>query len=152
MSYIYLSDEVKQMRKEYADIEYNDYPPEFKKHVTARVHPKDCYRRAIKFILTNYNPDYKLIHGIFMDLYNEHMTDKEHREAFGHAWVEIEPGVIFDGVFNRFYREHEYLERRNIKKYQEWKAKQVLEAITKYNSFDGIHNLPCTQYDLTEGI
>ncbi|QDT24348.1 Rho termination factor N-terminal domain-containing protein [Gimesia chilikensis] len=62
------------------------------------IYPQDCYLRALKYStdVRRYGKSHRLVHG-------------ETLLAFGgHAWVELPNGLVFDGVYQRFYRREDY--------------------------------------------
>lgn len=62
------------------------------------IHPQDCYLQAYRYAsdLSRFFEDHQLVHG-------------ETSLAFGgHAWVELPNGLVFDGVYQRFYRTEDY--------------------------------------------
>jgi len=64
--------------------------------------PKRCYEEAFRYMSKCEHPDkVVLVHGLYK-------PPKLNRYA-GHAWIEINGNVIFDGVLQRFYKKTDYI-------------------------------------------
>jgi hypothetical protein len=63
------------------------------------IYPQDCFRQAYRYTS---NPE-RLVYG------THRLVHGETSLAFGgHAWVELPNGLVFDGVYQRFYRREDY--------------------------------------------
>lgn len=62
------------------------------------IYPRQCYQRAY---------DYAIHESRCLE--KHHLVHGETRLALGgHSWVELPNGLVFDGVFQRFYRREDY--------------------------------------------
>lgn len=68
---------------------------------SGRVFPKDCWHKACRYVVEHVDDGAMLVHGTCAD-----GEDPDFR--FEHAWVELPGGVVFDGVFQRFYEQASY--------------------------------------------
>lgn len=65
-----------------------------------------------------------------------HGTCKTPLSTYGHAWVEIEGNIIFDGVLQRFYDKEGYYKQRGARKEAEYSYLDAYENLIKFNRYD----------------
>lgn len=98
---------------------YEVEPPEQYNTVKRKyLSPKLCYKKAYSYILSlkgKASENVKLVHGHY-----NHFP-----ESFGHAWVELPGGIVFDGVLKRFYSRADYYKMKNLYKDAEYSKKEA---------------------------
>ena len=73
-------------------------PEEWRQNVRPRRRfPKDCFYRSWRYVLDHDAPEARLVHGTYApDLLSG-------TPGVNHAWVELPGGIVFDGVYQRFF-------------------------------------------------
>lgn len=142
---------VKAQRLEFQEFEVTDYPEEFKRIINNRVYPKACHDRAIRFLINSMKPEYKLIQAKFMQLHDYNAPDSFNLDWALHSVVEIKPGIVYDGVFNRLYQEDPYFEVRGLRKHCVWTAADAVAGSMASGLFVKIDAKPLQIFSLNSG-
>ena len=122
------------MKQEHADYAVSDVPPLWLEGVEPQaIYPQECFYRAYSYAthLSRFSTKgIWLVHG-------------ECGLCFGcHAWVELPDGLVFDGVFQQFYRIEDWEKRilgRAWYKYTPRAAIRISYNMPKTD--DGLHRL-----------
>jgi hypothetical protein len=87
--------------------------------------PKRCYERAWQFVIDHADvPGVVLVHGRVTVTVPVHVT-------FGHAWVELPDGLIFDGVKQACYDRTTYLAELSAEVEQTYTPFEAAKLVTK---------------------
>ncbi len=101
-----------------------------------RVFYRLCYKKAWDYFVDHESERPVLVHGIRGRLGNLEYPN-------GHAWVELTGGIVFDGVYQRFFQKKDYYKINKIikaKKYP-W-SKKTFSLLLKDGTY-GPWGAPC---------
>jgi hypothetical protein len=86
----------------------------------ANVRAGACWPAAYGYVTTHLgDPRMRLVHGTYGN------------DQFGHAWVEIDERVIYDGTVQRFFDLGCYYQLRGLKSHAQYSAREAIEAASR---------------------
>lgn len=92
----------------------------YKTGKTKRLSPKNCYKKSFDYVAGKDLDTILLVHGKYKPY-----SLKKHS---GHAWVEIENKIVFDGVLQSFYEKDEYYQYYDIIKENQYTCTEMWEV------------------------
>lgn len=127
-TYIHKSKEMEdKMIKEYAEIEVI---PEDKYKIEGEpvIQWHGCYDKSLNYCVDKHYQGIEttLVHGVC----------KAPIGSYGHAWVEIEDKIVFDGAMQRFYDKEGYYKLHGARKEAEYTPEEAWANLLKFNRHD----------------
>lgn len=104
---------------------------EFKTGKPKRLSPKNCYRKAFEYVSDKgHLGGIVLVHGLYQ-------PNPSNDSEGGHAWVEINDSIVFDGVLQRFYDKGAYYEYYKAVKQQVYDRSEIYKVGLKHGGTYG---------------
>jgi hypothetical protein len=123
-----------QTKAEYSKYAVSDVNPIWRAGVDEQaIYPRECYARALHYAL-----GLRQSEGVFL-VHGESVFS-----LGGHAWVELPDGLVFDAVFEQFYRHEAYYDKNIIMARAWYKFTSHAACVIAYNMPETDHDLiPC---------
>lgn len=119
-------------------------PPEtLKTGREKRVFPKLCYEKSYEYYSDKFMDIYSPKNG---GLFVNGVVGKG-LLAYGHAWVEIENSIVFDGVLQRFYDKDTYYRYYNVGKTFKFPPNKIHELM-KGSNFEYVGYYPSIENEV----